>query len=82
MENVNLANLLAKRVTLSFSTLRTRSDDWKAELVNDFKKEVLPFLGYDLKPIVYKTIRKNEINEGHEMMKKNENVGKIVVLWE
>lgn len=54
--NMNLGALLAKRISMISTTLKTRSDQYKADLVEDFKKTALK--GFDegaLKPIIFKT---------------------------
>jgi len=39
--NLNLASLLAKRISLISTTLKTRSDEYKNNLVADFSKTAL-----------------------------------------
>lgn len=54
--NLNLGAVLAKRISLISTTLKTRSEEYKADLVEDFKKTALK--GFDegsLKPIIFKT---------------------------
>jgi NADPH:quinone reductase-like Zn-dependent oxidoreductase len=76
----NLRPLLAKRANLFFSTLRTRSDAYKTELIKRFSSEILPdFETGKLKPIVDKVFNMSEIAKAHEYMEKNENIGKIIV---
>lgn len=53
---MNLAAIIGKRISLISTTLKTRSDLYKSELIEDFKKTALD--GFDnglLKPIIYKT---------------------------
>ena len=40
--NIFLQALLKKRVTIKATTLRSRSDDYKTELVNNFRRDCLP----------------------------------------
>lgn len=42
MTNINLGNLLFKRINLISTTLKTRSDEYKTNLIEDFKETVLP----------------------------------------
>jgi len=49
----DLGVLLRKRISLIPSSLKTRSDDYKTELIKKFKEDVIPGfeIGY-LKPII------------------------------
>ena len=76
----SLRPLMAKRANLHFSTLRTRSDDYKAKLVKRFSDECIEsFEKGDLKPVIDCVINMSEIAKAHEYMEKNENIGKIVI---
>jgi len=76
----NLRPLMAKRANLHFSTLRTRSDEYKAGLVKRFNEEVMPgFESGELKPVVDCVFKMSEMAKAHEYMEKNENTGKIVI---
>ncbi len=53
---INLATLLAKRIQLLSSSLKTRSDDYKSELVADFIKRALSgFSEGRFRPVIYRT---------------------------
>lgn len=76
----NLRPLMAKRANIHFSTLRTRSDDYKAALVKRFTEEIMPaFVSGELKPVVDRVFKMSEMAQAHEYMEKNENIGKIVI---
>lgn len=42
VENFNMGIFLRKRIQLHFTTLRSRSDAYKSELISNFKKDILP----------------------------------------
>ena len=76
----NLRPLMAKRANLLFSTLRTRSDEYKTQLVKRFTEECIPdFEAGTLKPVVDCVFKMSQIAQAHEYMEKNENIGKIVI---
>ena len=56
--NLNLASILVKRINLISTTLKTRTDEYKSNLVQDFKKTaVSSFTQGTLRPIIYKTFQ-------------------------
>ncbi|XP_068195471.1 quinone oxidoreductase PIG3 [Antennarius striatus] len=74
--------LLHKRGQLLCSLLRSRSIEYKAELVKAFSDRVLPFFsGKDpkLKPVIDSTFGLEDISEAHCRMEANKNMGKIVI---
>jgi putative PIG3 family NAD(P)H quinone oxidoreductase len=77
---VNLAMLLAKRIQVIGSTLRTRSVAEKAALVASFERR----FGADLasgrvRPIVDRVVPLEQIADAHRAMKASEHFGKIVL---
>lgn len=76
-----LGQLLAKRIKLTATTLRSRSDEYKSELVKDFSNKILDhFKNGDLKPVLDSTFSINELPAAHEKMEANQNMGKIVLI--
>ena len=80
VEQVSLRQLMAKRVHLLASTLRSRSRDYKIRLTQDFAAERLPlFVDGTLKPVIDSVMDWTEVEAAHRRMENNENVGKIVL---
>ncbi|PKH87053.1 hypothetical protein CXF79_10035 [Colwellia sp. Bg11-28] len=78
---VDIAKLLAKRLTLSASTLRNRSEDYKAQLVDNFSSDFYADLvNGQIKPIIDSIYPWQQVEQAHEKMAKNKNVGKLVLL--
>ncbi|MEM9391624.1 MAG: zinc-binding dehydrogenase, partial [Bacteroidota bacterium] len=76
----NLAKLLVKRISLTGSTLRTRSDTYKAEIINQFIPKFLPkFNSGELKPVIDRTFTIQHVAEAHDYMEANKNRGKILL---
>jgi len=77
---LNLGKVLQKRIQLIGSTLRARSNDYKANLVAEFSREVLPaFQDKSCKPVVYKEMQMEDIVEAHKLMESDVSTGKIVI---
>ena len=79
-----LGGLLRKRGSLLATTLRSRSREYKADLVRQFREKCLKgFEGEDplLRPIVDCVMDVTEINTAHQKMEENKNNGKIVLTF-
>lgn len=77
-----LKRLLSKRGQLLCSLLRSRSLQYKAELVRSFSSRVLPhFSGSPvlLKPVIDREFSLEQVSEAHQLMEANRNMGKIVL---
>ena len=79
-ENIDVAKMLAKRVTLHATTLRSRRDDYKTSLIQAFKRDFYQSLEQGLiKPVIYKQYPWRDVESAHQVMLNNENVGKIIL---
>ncbi|KAM3595386.1 uncharacterized protein V6R79_022611 [Siganus canaliculatus] len=77
-----LGKLLSKRGHLLSSLLRSRSLQYKAELVAAFSHRVLPHFSEQegpLRPVIDSTFTLDNIAEAHRHMEANKNIGKIVI---
>jgi len=80
VEQVSLRALMAKRAQLLATTLRSRSDDYKVRLTQEFAADVLPhFIDGDLRPIIDSVYDWTDVVGAHRRMENNENAGKIVL---
>ena len=78
---VDIAKLLAKRLTLSASTLRNRSEEYKAQLVDSFSRDFYADLvNGTIKPIIDSVYPWQQVEQAHEKMAQNNNIGKLVLL--
>ncbi|XP_068577957.1 quinone oxidoreductase PIG3 isoform X2 [Cebidichthys violaceus] len=74
--------LLSKRGHLLCSLLRSRSLQYKADLVKAFSHRVLPCFSdqpVSLRPVIDSTFNLEDIAEAHRHMEANKNTGKIVI---
>lgn len=75
-----LATILRKRATLTGTTLRARTSEYKAKLIAAFVRDALPhFETKKLRPIIDKEFCLENIEEAHKYMESNSNIGKIVL---
>lgn len=80
VENSNLYPILAKRIHVKGSTLRSRSLEYRTQLTKDFVETILPhFRSGKLKPVISKIFDWKDIQKAHEMMESNQNSGKIIL---
>lgn len=79
-EAVDMAKLLAKRITMSASTLRNRSDSYKAKLVSDFTTDFYQDLSSGkISPVIDSVYSWVEVEAAHEKMAANKNIGKLIL---
>lgn len=78
--DVNLAKIVTKRVTVCGSTLRPRSTDFKGHIAKELQQHVWPLLAErKLSPSIYKIFPFEEVRQVHELMESGEHSGKIIL---
>ncbi|HEX9132799.1 MAG TPA: NAD(P)H-quinone oxidoreductase [Ktedonobacteraceae bacterium] len=78
--NVNLGQLMSKRISMRGVTLRTRTLEEKLAVTRRFATCVLPLLASGkVKPIIEQVYPLEKIAEAHRVMGENRNFGKLVV---
>jgi NADPH:quinone reductase len=79
---VNLNDILRRRLTITGSTLRPRPVEFKAKIAAQLKERVWPHLeDGTIKPVIYKVFPAAEAAQAHELMESSTHVGKIVLNW-
>jgi tumor protein p53-inducible protein 3 len=77
---VDIRQILAKRLTIIGSTLRSRTLAYQISLTKDFATFALPLLHQgQIKPIIDKIFPWEDVAEAHRYMESNQNRGKIVL---
>ncbi len=77
---VNLLQVMLKRLTLTGSTLRARDDDFKAEIASKLHKHIWPLIiSKTIKPIIHSTFPIERAMEAHQLMESNQHMGKIIL---
>jgi NADPH2:quinone reductase len=77
---VNLGLILTKRLTLTGSTLRTRTVAQKAEVADAVHQHVWPLLASGrVRPVIHATFPLGQADEAHRLMETSNHIGKIVL---
>jgi NADPH2:quinone reductase len=77
---VDLGQVLRKRLTITGSTLRPRSVNFKAAIARQLQKRVWPLLeNKQVKPILYQTFPLEDAARAHALMESSVHIGKIVL---
>jgi NADPH:quinone reductase len=78
---IDLMHLMLKRLTMTGSTLRARSVDFKAAIAAQLKEKIWPLIeAEEITPFIHATFALDEANKAHELMESSEHIGKIVLL--
>lgn len=78
--SVDLGQVLRRRLTITGSTLRPRSVDFKSAIGDKLRERVWPLLeAGKIKPVVYKVFPLEEAADAHAMMEASLHIGKIVL---
>jgi len=82
--SANIAPILYKRLRIQGSTLRSRSLEYQADLINKFRERVLDQITGEsgsgpIKTFIHQVYPWTHIQEAHREMEVNKNSGKIVI---
>ena len=78
---INLVQLLRRRLMVTGSTLRSRTVEEKGELAKALERSVWPLLETGkVRPIVYATYPLVQAAEAHRVMEAGNHIGKIVLI--
>ena len=80
---IDLRLLMGKRALIKGTVLRARPLEEKIALAREFERRVCPlFAARTVKPVIDRTFSPAHAPAAHEAMARNENFGKILLLWE
>ena len=78
--NVDLGQVLRRRLTITGSTLRPRPIAFKAQIARELRERVWPLLAAGtIRPVIYKTFPLSAAAEAHALMESSTHVGKIML---
>ncbi len=78
----NACLVLRKRLTITGSTLRPRSLEFKTAIAKALKEKVWPLLANGaIKPVIHSTFAAGDAAKAHTLMESNQHIGKIVLTW-
>lgn len=79
---LNAGLVLRKRLTITGSTLRPRSLEFKTAVAAALKAKVWPLIASGaIKPVIHSTFAAADAALAHALMESNQHVGKIVLTW-
>ncbi len=77
---INMNTVLPKRLTLTGSTLRSRTVAQKAAVAEAMRRNVWPLLAEGrVKPVIYQTFPLAQAADAHRLMESSNHMGKIVL---
>ncbi|MEO7161251.1 MAG: NAD(P)H-quinone oxidoreductase [Polaromonas sp.] len=78
----NAGLVLRKRLTITGSTLRPRSLEFKTAIAKALKGKVWPLMASGaIKPVIHSTFAAADASKAHTLMESNQHIGKIVLTW-
>lgn len=79
-ENLDFTPVMVKRLVLTGSTLRPRSNEDKAGIAKALKEQVWPLLeAGKCRPVIHATFDLAEVTKAHELMESSQHIGKIML---
>ncbi len=79
---MNAGLVLRKRLTITGSTLRPRSLEFKTAIAKALREKVWPLLASGaIKPVIHSTFAAGDAAKAHTLMESNQHIGKIVLTW-
>lgn len=79
--DINLATVMSRRLTLTGSTLRSRSIEQKASIVQTLSQLVWPRLSNgDLRPVIHARYPLSDAAEAHRVMESSTHIGKLLLV--
>jgi NADPH:quinone reductase len=78
---INLREIMAKRLVITGSTLRPRPVEFKGAIARALREKVWPLIESGaIKPVVFRTFPLDEASEAHRLIESGENIGKVVLV--
>ena len=77
---INMTDILRRRLTVTGSTLRPRSEEFKQKIAVNLLKYVWPlFENKEIKPLIYRSFALEDAAKAHRLMESSTHIGKIVL---
>ena len=78
----NAGLVLRRRLSITGSTLRPRSLEFKTAIASALKEKVWPLIASGaIKPVIHSTFAAADAPKAHVLMESNRHIGKIVLTW-
>src|SRR6267142_5451271 len=77
---LDIDSVMRKRLTLTGSTLRPRSSEFKGTLARSLRDKVWPLIEAGrIRPVIYRTFPLAQAAEAHRLMESSQHIGKLVL---
>jgi len=77
---LNIDAVMRRRLTISGSTLRPRTVEYKGQLARNLRERIWPLIESGrIKPEIYKTFPLEQAADAHRLMESSQHIGKIVL---
>ena len=78
--NINMTDILKRRLTITGSTLRPRSTKFKSSIATSLESRVWPLLESKvIEPLIFRSFPLKNAAEAHRLMESSQHIGKIVL---
>jgi NADPH2:quinone reductase len=78
--SLDMSDILYRRLTITGSTLRPRSIEYKAQVAAALRERVWPLLeAGTLQPVIYQTFALDQAAAAHALMESSVHIGKILL---
>jgi len=78
---INLGSLMAKRLTVTGSTLRARSVEQKGAVVDAVRDRVWPLVETgEVKPVIYRRFPLHQVADAHRLLEASTHIGKLLLV--
>ena len=78
--SLDMSDILRRRLTITGSTLRARTVEFKATIAQSLREKVWPLIeAGKIRPVIYRTFGLDEAAAAHSLMESSEHVGKILL---
>jgi NADPH2:quinone reductase len=79
---IDAGAVLRRRLTLTGSTLRPRSVQFKTAIAQALRDKVWPWLASGkVKPVIHQVFAAEQAAQAHALMESNQHIGKLVLQW-
>lgn len=79
-DQVDVAKMLMKRINIHASTLRNRTDEYKADLVKTLQDRFMPYFENEqMTAVIQQVFPWQEAEHAHILMSENKNIGKYIL---
>ena len=80
LSSVNMRTMYMKNIRLIGSTLRSKPPEIKAQILANLVRDIWPKVeSGDIRPTVYKVLPMPQASDAHELLRRGESVGKVVL---